>query len=186
MDRWSLPNGVEMRHVRVVPGAGGGRRVPLRAWLGLALIGLGGAFALHLIDRRLDTDGMGAIAIGLVALAAWVVNRWQLAMWPGVVFAGYGIARVCVGLAILTGSGWTTLGIAAGLMVGWAIARTQGSRATWPLLLAAIAAVVGAVQVAQQIVVIRQLEDVAAAALIIAVGVMLVRNATRRNSFDRG
>ncbi len=180
MDRRAVRD-VSGTRVRVIE-VGGGRGLPWRAWLGLCLVGLGAAFVIHAAFPRLDTDGLGAVAIGLVALGAWIVNGWRVAMWPAVAFLGYGCARVAVGLGILTGAGWTTLGVAAGLLVGWAIARALGSRATWPLVLAGIAAVVGVAQVAQQLPVVRQLEDIAAAALIIALGVMLLANARRRGA----
>lgn len=149
-------------------------RRPVFPWLGVLLLVVGGSLLVHEAVPRLDGGALAALIVGSGLWVAWVTGRSGLALWAAVVLLGYGVARLLVGLDVVEGRGWTTLGVGVGLATGWLVARIRSSGSDWVLALAALFALVGAAQLAEHVEPLRGLDRVAAPLVIVGVGVLVI------------
>lgn len=143
-------------------------------WAGAILVLLGAAFLLHQLVPALDATALVALALGAALVSLWILGRSRLALWAGAILLGYAAARLLVGADVLTGRGWTTLGIGLGLAAGWLASRVRGGVGTWPLLLAALFALVGAAQLGEAQPFMRDVDRFGAPVVVIAIGVLLI------------
>ena len=151
-------------------------------WFGLFVILVGVALLLQALEPRLDGAGLFAIAAGIPFFLAWSTRQSRFALWPAVIFLGYGVARLAVGLELVVGGGWTTLGIGAGLLVGWLLSTARGGGSRWTLLFAGLFLLFGLVQVSAQFAGLNWFGDAFWAVAIIALGVFLLGSGLRRRA----
>lgn len=152
----------------------GPERGPGYARAGAFLVLLGAAILLHQLVPTLDAVALLALGLGMGLAWLWLRGGSRLALWAAAVLLGYAVAKLLVGADVITGRGWTTLGIGLGLAAGWAAARFRGGAGTWALLLAALFALVGAAQLAQDQPFVRQVGGYAGPIVVIAIGLLLL------------
>ena len=151
-------------------------------WFGLFILLVGVALLLDALDPRLDGAGLVLIAAGIPFLLAWAARRSRLALWPAVILLGYGIARIAVGLGLVQGDGWTTLGVGLGLLIGWSLSALRGGGSRWTLVFAGLFLLFGIVQVSAHAAGLGGIGGVVPAALIIALGAALLASGLRRRA----
>ena len=152
-------------------------------WAGITLVLLGAALLAHQLEPRLDGGSLAAIAFAAAFLGAWIFRASHIALWPGAVLLGYGVAGLLVGLGVLSGDGWGTAGVGAGLALGVVLSGWRGRAGRWILVIAAAIVLVGLVQVVAQLPAFREANPYVVPALIIVVGLLLVaRNRNGRRS----
>ena len=156
-------------------------RGPAFPWAGAILVLLGVAFLLHEVDRQLDAWGLVTLALGVALVAAWGMGRSRIALWPGVILLGYGAAILLLGLGLVSGRGWTTLGIGIGFLAGWLAAWVRGGTSTWPLLMAGLFVLVGAAQLVAQLPELQGLDRYVAPVVVIGLGALLIVSGMRRH-----
>lgn len=149
-------------------------RQPAFPWLGVLLLVVGGSLLVHELVPRLDGVALAAIILGLGLGVAWATGRSGLALWAAVVLLGYGVARLLVGLDIVEGRGWTTLGVGVGLAAGWVVARVRSRGSEWVLALAGLFVLVGAAQLAEHVEQLRGLDRLVAPLVVVGVGVLVM------------
>jgi hypothetical protein len=157
-------------------------RGPAFPWAGAILVLLGVAFLLHQLAPELDAWGLLTFALGIVLVAAWLMGRSRIALWPGAILLGYGAAVLLLGLGVLSGNGWTTLGVGVGFLAGWFASWVRGGTSTWPLLIAGLFALIGAGQLVAELPELRGLDRYAAPVIVIGLGALLILSGMRRQS----
>ena len=157
-------------------------RGPAFPWAGAILVLLGVAFLLHQLDPELDAWGLVTFALGVALVVAWLVGRSRIALWPGAVLLGYGAAVLLLGLGVLSGPGWTTLGVGVGFLAGWVASWVRGGTSTWPLLVAGLFALIGAGQLVAELPELQGLDRYAAPVIVIGLGALLILSGMRRQS----
>ncbi|MGC8633194.1 MAG: hypothetical protein ACP5VP_00770 [Candidatus Limnocylindrales bacterium] len=150
------------------------------AWLGALLVLLGVAFLAHQLDRALDAWGLITFVSGAALFLGWARGRSSVALWVGLPLLGYGAARLLLGLDLLVGSGWETVGIGLGFVAGWLATWARGPARTWPLLAAAVFLLVGVAQLAAELPEIQSLDRYVVPVVIIVLGVLLIVSGARR------
>ncbi len=157
-------------------------RGPAFPWAGAILVLLGVAFLLHQLDPRLDAWGLVTFALGVALVVAWLARRSRIALWPGAILLGYGAAVLLLGLGVLSGNGWTTLGVGVGFLAGWLASWVRGGTSTWPLLIAGLFVLVGAGQLAAELPELQGLDRYVAPVIVIGLGALLILSGMRRQS----
>lgn len=157
-------------------------RGPAFPWAGAILVLLGVAFLLHQLDPRLDAWGLVTFALGVALVVAWLAGRSRIALWPGTILLGYGAAVLLLGLGVLSGPGWTTLGVGVGFLAGWVASWVRGGTSTWPLLVAGLFALIGAGQLVAELPELQGLDRYAAPVIVIGLGALLILSGMRRQS----
>ncbi len=157
-------------------------RGPAFPWAGAILVLLGVAFLLHQLDPQLDAWGLVTFALGVALVVAWLVGRSRIALWPGVILLGYGAAVLLLGLGVLSGPGWTTLGIGVGFLAGWLASWVRGGTSTWPLLIAGLFVAVGAGQLVAELPELQGMGRYVAPVIVIGLGALLILSGMRRPS----
>ena len=157
-------------------------RGPAFPWAGAILVLLGVAFLLHQLDPRLDAWGLVTFALGVALVVAWLARRSRIALWPGAILLGYGAAVLLLGLGVLSGPGWTTLGVGVGFLAGWVASWVRGGTSTWPLLVAGLFALIGAGQLVAELPELQGLDRYAAPVIVIGLGALLILSGMRRQS----
>ncbi len=150
------------------------------SWVGAVLVLLGIALLLHQLDLRLDAWGLVTLVFGLALVVAWATRRSGIALWLGVTLLGYGAARLLVGLDVLVGRGWTTVGIGTGFAVGWLASLARGRARTWPLLIAGLFVLVGLAQLAAELPELQGFDAYVGPVIVIALGLLLIGSGLRR------
>ena len=112
-------------------------------WFAVLLVVLGVGLLIELLLPDLSFGSLIILAAGLAFGAAWLVGHVVGATMPALILTAWGIASVGRDFDILMGDGWNTLFIGLAFLVGWAIARTQGTRREWALWMGAILGVIG-------------------------------------------
>ncbi|MDA8202365.1 MAG: hypothetical protein M0Z49_06345 [Chloroflexi bacterium] len=161
------------------PGADAERR-PAFPWAGAILLLLGVALLVHQVVPALDGWALVTLGLGVVLVGAWVTRRSGLSLWPGMLLLGYGVARLLVGLGVITGNGWTTIGIGVGFAAAWVATRTRGHAGSWPLLLAGLFVLIGIAQLVAELPALVGLDAYVAPAIVIALGIALIIAGRRR------
>ena len=156
------------------------KRGPAVSWVGAILVLLGVALLLHQLDPRLDAWGLVTLVFGLALVMAWAARRSGIALWLGVTLLGYGTARLLVGLDVLAGRGWTTVGIGTGFAVGWLASLARGRARTWPLLIAGLFVLVGLAQLAAELPELQGFDAYVGPIIVIALGLLLIGSGLRR------
>jgi hypothetical protein len=141
---------------------------------------LGVAFLAHQLDPALDAWGLVTLGFGAALFLGWARGRSGVALWLGLLLLGYGAARLLLGLDVLVGAGWETVGIGLGFVAGWLATWARGTARTWPLLAAAIFVLVGVAQLAAEIPEVEGLNRYAAPLVVIVLGVLLIVSGMRR------
>ena len=157
-------------------------RGPAFPWAGAILVLLGVAFLLNQLDPRLDAWGLVTFALGVALVVAWAMGRSRIALWPGAVLLGYGAAVLLLRLGVLSGHGWTTIGIGVGFLAGWLASWLRGGTSTWPLLIAGLFVLVGAGQLVAELPELQGLDRYVAPVVVIGLGALLILSGMRRQS----
>ncbi len=155
-------------------------RGPAFPWAGAILVLLGAALLVHQLVPALDGWALVTLGLGVVLFGAWVTGRSGLALWPGMLLLGYGVARLLVGLGVITGNGWTTIGIGVGFAAGWLATRTRGHAGSWSLVLAGLFVLIGLAQLVAELPQLVGLDAYVAPAIVIALGIVLIVAGRRR------
>lgn len=150
-------------------------------WAGAILVVLGVAFLVHEAEPALDGWGLVTITLGGVFFVAWATGRSWIALWPGVLLLGYGAARVLVGLGVLAGPGWTTVGIGLGFVAGWLALRGRGHVGSWPLVIAGLCVLVGAADLATEVPALLGIEAYVPPLVVVVLGLGLIVLGRRRS-----
>jgi len=155
-----------------------GRNFP---WLGILLVLVGVALLIQaaLPPNTITAGTVLLLAIGAAMTAGWLFGGSWLAAIPGLLLLALGVARLISELKIYDGPGITALSLAGAFVLIWAIGLARDRRSRWPLVAAAILALIGAVQVSGRLANIPEL-GVVWPVVIIVVGVLLLISARRR------
>jgi len=150
-------------------------------WLGVLLVLVGVALLIQTV-MPVNTLSAGTVllfALGAALVVGWVFGGSWLAAIPGLLLLALGVARMVGELNIYVGPGTTALSLAVAFVFIWIIGLTRQRRSKWPLVAAAVLAVVGLVQVSGQLANLPELSAVWPV-VIIVVGVLLLIS-SRRN-----
>jgi hypothetical protein len=163
------------------PNAWGWGRVvderPRLPWFGVFLVLFGGL----LLVEQLVPGGRAAgsalvVAVGVVLLISWVVNRqvWQL--YGGAVLTALSLPSLLQDLNLIhEGQGWGTLFLGIAFLLIALIRAASNGGAGWQLVVGAILSVVGGAQVAErEIPNFPAMERLVWPAIILAIGLVLV------------
>lgn len=156
--------------------ASSGRGFP---WLGVLLVLVGLGLLIQFIFPGVSVGTLVLLAVGLAFLASWIFGGSWFSMIPGVLIVSLSAGRLLQELGILTGPGITSLALAAGLLIIWAVARTRGRNYTLALWAAALFGLIGFIQVSGRLVGIPEL-GAFWPVIIIVIGLILLYNARRR------
>ena len=149
-------------------------------WLGVLLVLVGLALLIQAVMPP-DTLSAGTVllfAIGGALVVGWLFGGSWLAAIPGLLLLALGFARMIGELHIYVGPGTTALSLAVAFVFIYLIGLTRQRRSRWPLVAAAVLAVIGFVQVSGQLVSIPELSAVWPV-VIIVVGVLLLFSGRR-------
>ncbi len=153
---------------------------PAFPWAGALLVVLGVAFLVHQLVPALDGWALVTLVLGATLCAAWLTGRSTLALWPGVMLLGYGAARLLLGLGVIAGDGWTTIGIGIGFAAGWLALQVRGHVGSWPLLIAALFVLVGVAELASELPALLGVDAYAGPIVVIVLGLLLIATRWRR------
>jgi hypothetical protein len=153
---------------------------PAFPWAGAILVVLGVAFLVHQLVPALDGWALVTFVLGAALCVAWLAGRSTLALWPGVMLLGYGVARLLLGLGVIAGDGWTTMGIGVGFAAGWLALQVRGHVGSWPLVLAALFVLVGAAELASELPALVGVDAYAGPIVVILLGLLLIATRWRR------
>ena len=126
--------------MRVYRWSSSGRSFP---WLAILLLVLGLGLLIELLIPDLSFSSLIILAAGVAFGAAWLVGGIVGATVPTLVLLAWGLAGIGTDLGALSGDGWTTLSIGLALLIAWGLARFQGARREWALVVGAILGVIG-------------------------------------------
>lgn len=126
--------------MRVYSWRSGGQSFP---WFAVLLLVLGVGLLIEILLPDLTFGSLIILAAGLAFGAAWLVGHVVGATMPALVLTAWGLASVGGDFGILPGEGWNTLFIGIAFLMGWGLARSQGTRREWALLVGAVLAVIG-------------------------------------------
>lgn len=155
-----------------------GRNFP---WLGILLVLVGIALLIQaaLPPNTITAGTVLLLAIGAAMIAGWLFGGSWFAAIPGLLLLALGVARLIGELKIYDGPGITALSLAGAFVLIWAIGLARERRSRWPLVAAAILALIGFIQVFGKLSNIPEL-GVVWPVVIIVVGVLLMFGARRR------
>jgi hypothetical protein len=161
--------------------ARGGRGFP---WLGVLLVLLGAGLLLQYLFPQVSVGTLLLLAVGLAFIAGWLLGGSWLSMFPGVLITALGLAELIEDLALLGPPGVDVPGLsstalALGFLVIWLIGYLLGRRSTWPLWGAGLFGLIGFAQLSGRLVGVPEL-GLLWPIIIIAIGLLLVLNARRR------
>jgi hypothetical protein len=156
--------------VRVYRWSASGRPFP---WLAVLLLVLGVGLLVELLVPELSFASLIILAAGLAFGGVWLIGHVMGATVPALVLTAWGLAGVGEDLGVLVGDGWTALSVGLAFLVGWALARMQGTRRTWALVVGAVLGLIGLADVSDALSM-----DVSPAAIVplamIALGAYLI------------
>ncbi len=160
---------------------GRGRGFP---WLGVLLVLVGIALLVGYFVPGLSAGTLVLLAIATAFLAAWLIGGAWLAMVPGLLVLGLGVAELIEDMALLgpTGEdvpGLASTSLAVAFLAIWLIGHARGRRSMWPLWGAGIFGLIGVAQLSGRLVGIPSLGFLWPV-LIIGAGILLLLNARRR------
>ena len=155
-----------------------GRSFP---WLGilLVLVGVGLLIQAAVPPNTVTTGTVLLLAIGVALVAGWLFGGSWFAAIPGLLLMALGAAGLIRELRLYDGPGLTALSLAAAFVIIWLISLWRDRHSRWPLVAAAILALIGFVQLAGYLSNIPELSLVWPV-VIIVVGVVLLIAARRR------
>jgi len=151
---------------------------PGMPWLGLFLVVFGG---LLLVERLLPGFGFAGaaffLAIGIVFLARWVIDRRSVgSLYAGAIVTALAAPGVLEGVDLVRGPGLGTLCLGLAFLLIAAVRSTSGGGVGWQAWVGVILTVLGGSQLADP-----RIGDLILPALIVAAGaVLVVRALTRR------
>jgi hypothetical protein len=148
-------------------------------WLGVLLVLVGLGLLIQFIFPGVSVGTLVLLAVGLAFLAGWIFGGSWFSMIPGVLIVSLSGGRLLQELGILTGPGITSLALAAGLLIIWAVARARGRNYALALWAAALFGLIGFIQVSGRLVGIPEL-GAFWPVVIIVIGLILLYNARRR------
>jgi hypothetical protein len=159
---------------------------PRLSWFGLFLVLFGGLLIVEQLFPGARALGSGlVVAVGVSLLIAWAANRqvWQL--YAGAILTALSLPALLQDLTVIqAGSGWGTLFLGIAFLLIAAIRAGARGGVGWQAIVGGLLAVVGGLQVAEQVVPnFPSIERLFWPAVILAVGLLLVWRSTsaRRN-----
>jgi len=157
-------------HARVYRWSWSGRSFP---WLAILLLVLGIGLLIELLIPDLTFASLVILAAGVAFGAAWLVGGIVGATVPALVLTAWGLSGIGSDLGILAGDGWSALFIGLALLAAWALARYQGARRQWALVVGAVLGLIGLADVSDALSADLDLVVVIPLAMI-AVGIYLI------------
>jgi hypothetical protein len=159
---------------------------PRLPWFGVFLVLFGGLLLVEQVvpDGRAIGSGL-VVAVGLALLIAWIVNRnlWQL--YAGAILTAVSLPSLLQDLNLIRGGqGWGTLFLGIAFLAIALIRAGARGGAGWQLILGAVLAFIGGIQVAErEIPNFPSLERLVWPALILVVGLLIILRSieSRRN-----
>jgi hypothetical protein len=127
-------------YMRVYRWSASGRDFP---WFAILLLVLGIGLLIEIVFPALSFGALIILAAGIAFGAAWLVGHIVGATMPALVLTGWGLASIGVDVGLLTGDGWGTLFIGIAFLLGWALARPQGTRRAYALWIGLVLGVLG-------------------------------------------
>jgi len=104
---------------------------------------LGVGLLIEIVFPALSFGALIIFAAGIAFGAAWLVGHVVGATMPALVLTAWGLASIGVDIGLLTGSGWGSLFIGIAFLLGWALARRQGTRREYALWIGLVLGVLG-------------------------------------------
>ncbi len=149
-------------------------------WLGVLLVLVGIALLVQTVmpPNTLSAGTVLLYALGGALVVGWVFGGSWLAAIPGLLLLALGVARTIGELHIYEGNGTTALSLAIAFVFIWLIGLTRQRKSRWPLVAAAVLAVVGLIQVSGQLANLPELSFIWPV-VIIVVGVLLLISGRR-------
>jgi len=124
-------------------------------WLGLLLLLVGGGLLLEYFVPALSATTLVLGGIAIAFLAGWLFTRAYFPLYMGLLIGALVVARLIDELGIYHGAGTTALAVAGAFLLIWLIGASRRDPrhrpATWPLWLAGIFGLIGAVDIAGQL-----------------------------------
>ena len=127
-------------YVRVYRWSSSGRSIP---WFAILLLVLGVGLLIEVIFPALSFGAIVILAAGLAFGALWLFGHVVGATMPALVLTAWGLASIGRDVELLVGDGWNTLFIGLAFLIGWAIARYQGTRRQYALWIGLVLGVIG-------------------------------------------
>jgi len=127
-------------YVRVYRWSSSGRSIP---WFAILLLVLGVGLLIEVIFPALSFGAILILAAGLAFGAVWLFGHVVGATMPALVLTAWGLASIGRDVDVLVGDGWNTLFIGLAFLIGWAIARYQGTRRQYALWIGLVLGVIG-------------------------------------------
>jgi hypothetical protein len=148
-------------------------------WLGILLVLVGvGLLIQAALPTYVTTGTVLLFALGVALVAGWLFGGSWFGAIPGLLLLALGVARLISELNIYTGPGTTALSLAVAFVLIWVIGLARDRKSRWPLVAAAILALIGVIQISGQLSNIPEL-SVIWPVVIIVVGVVLLIMARR-------
>ncbi len=132
-------------YVRMYSWSSSGQSFP---WFAVLLLVLGIGLLIELLIPDLSFGSLVILAIGIAFGVAWLYRGIVGATMPALVMTAWGLAGVGRDFGILSGDGWNTLFIGIAFLVGWVLARYQGTRRGYALWIGAVLGLLGLADVA--------------------------------------
>ena len=148
-------------------------------WAGVLLVLLGLALLVREFVPSLSATGLLLLAIGLAFVGAWLLGGARWAIAPALFVLALAAARLLQDVGVLPGEGWTALALAGALAVLWLRARTQRRR-DWLLWIAAIFALIGVIQLSEELPGVPDLSGAWPLVLVVTGAVVIALSARRR------
>jgi hypothetical protein len=154
-------------------------RIPL---LGLFLVLFGGILLVQQLVPGFSGIGAGlVVAIGIVLLISWGINRRPWELYGGTALIAIGLPPLLTDLRVIDGGpGWGTFFFGIALLVIAAMRAAAQGGVGWQAILGGILTVVGGAQVAQrQIADFPELDRLFWPVVILVIGVAIVYRSAR-------
>lgn len=153
-------------------------------WLGVLLVLIGVALLIQYFVPAISVTTLVLLAVALAFLAAWVLGGSSLAMVPGLLVLGIGLAELLEDMAVFGPAGQDVPGlwsaaIALAFVAIWGLGWANKRQSSWPLWAAAIFGLIAAVQMSGRIFALPALGALWPV-LIIGIGIFLLLGARQR------
>ncbi|HVL53345.1 MAG TPA: hypothetical protein VM344_03710 [Vitreimonas sp.] len=146
------------------------RQRPGLPWVGIFLVVFGALLLLERFVPQFRLAGSALLlAIGIVFLARWAIERGGAALYAGAIITGLALPGLLQGSGIVAGPGLGTLCLGLAFLFIALVRYQTGGGVGWQAWFGAILAVIGGTQVA-----LPQLGGLLVPALLVAFGLLLV------------
>ncbi len=127
-------------YVRMYSWSSSGQSFP---WFAVLLVVLGVGLLIETLVPDVSFGSLFILAIGIAFGVAWLYRGVVGATMPALVMTAWGLASLGRDFDILVGDGWNTLLIGIAFLIGWGLARYQGTRREYALWIGAVLGIIG-------------------------------------------